>query len=636
MAKEASMCLLFLSFLIIPCSGALVGFSYRESGDTSTSTSSGTISFLQQSKVSPSRIRIFVSDHRILSNLTNSNVSVDIYLNKSQVENFITSKPSSISGLKAHLVNFLPHLNIKSIIASCDSECLAQNEIPLFVYALKSIHSVLSELHVGREIKVSVAFPLPLLEKLNVSHENNILRILSYIKEIKSFVMIEDSIEGELSMGDHFVESFIKRATLAASILPCKDVPLVITIKSPVIPSSMEVAQFSERVSKYLEPRTPVTQRIAALYAEVHTTEDFAQKELKREEEELFPLSRRETLSKSHKRRTLDDINNPTNTVFPTNPASSIPIITPPDTPTIITVPSTNPVTISPTNPAAMPVTVPGTTPTPLTPTNPANSPVPVTNPATTPPTVPGAQPVTNPATSYPPPSGNVPVINPQPPPTNTNAPPSMQGQSWCVAKTGAPQASLQAALDYACGMGGVDCSQIQQGGSCYSPVTLQNHASYAFNSYYQKNPAPTSCDFGGTATLVNTNPSSGSCIFPSSSSSSSSTTTPMSSPPTTPTQSIPPPSPITPTTSIPPPASSIPTAPPTSSSGTGTSGYGTPPSVLNSSNPASGTMPDFGSESPPVVNTTSASHSVGLKPLTGCIVLLMISFVTASLSMRP
>ncbi|KAG1365027.1 hypothetical protein COCNU_12G000270 [Cocos nucifera] len=55
--------------------------------------------------------------------------------------------------------------------------------------------------------------------------------------------------------------------------------------------------------------------------------------------------------------------------------------------------------------------------------------------------------------------------------------------------------------------------------GSCYSPDSLQAHASYAFNSYYQKNPVPTSCDFGGTALIVNVNPSSGMCIYPSSSS---------------------------------------------------------------------------------------------------------------------
>ena len=504
---------LFFQILILFVSlfaGALVGFSYRERGDTATSTSSGAISFLQQSKVSPSQIRIFVTDHRILSTITNSNVSVDFYLNKSLVENFITSKPPSISWLNAHLVNFLPQVGIKSIIFSCGSECFTQNEIPSLVSALKSVHLVLSKLHLAKEVKVSVAFPLPFLEKLNASHEKGLSRILSFIKEAKSYVMIEDSIDGELSMGDHFVQSIIKRATLAASILPCKDVPLILTIKSPVIPSSMELAQFSDRVSKYLESRTEITKRIVALYAEIHKTEDFGQKELKREEEELFPVSRRVILGKSYQRRTLDETTNSPNTVLPTNPTSgTTPIITPPDTPTIITVPSTNPVTISPSNPATMPVTIPSTTPVPVPPTNQANSPpVPVTNPATTPNTVPGAQPATNPVTSYPPPSGSVPVTNTQPPPPATANAPATQGQSWCVAKNGAPETALQAALDYACGMGGADCSQIQQGGSCYSPVTLQNHASYAFNSYYQKHPAPTSCDFGGSATLVNANPS--------------------------------------------------------------------------------------------------------------------------------
>ncbi|XP_045791749.1 glucan endo-1,3-beta-glucosidase 12-like isoform X2 [Trifolium pratense] len=632
MAKEASFSLLILSSLLISCSGVLVGFSYHERGDT-------------WSKVSSSQIRVFVTDHRILSTLTNSNVLVDLYLNKSQVENFTTSKHSAISELKVQLMNFLPHLNIKSIIASCGSECLVQNKMHMIMHALKSIHSILRDLHIGNEVKVSVAFPFQFLRKLSISQEHKLCRLLSFIKETKSFVTIEDSIDGELSMGEHFVQTITERASLAASVLPCNDVPVVLTIKSSVLPSSIEVAQFSKRVSKYLEARSPIAKRLSALYVELRATEDFSMKELKREEEEIFHLSRREILSKFHRRKTLDGTNSPTNSVYPTNPTPVV--VTPSDTPTIIAVPSTtNPVTISPTNPAAMPVTVPPTTPAvPLPPTNPTNSPaVPVFNPATTPSTVPGTQPITNPVTSYyPPPSGNVPVVNPQqPPPSSVNAP-SIQGQSWCVAKSGAPQASLQSALDYACGMGGADCSQIQQGASCYSPVTLQNHASFAFNSYYQKNPSPTSCNFGGAATLVNSNPSSGSCIFPSSSSSSSSSSTSSSTPPTIssptpPTQSIPtstpPPSLTTPSSSIPtiaPP--SIPTAPPTSS-GSGTFGYGAPPSVLNSSSdPASGTMPDFGSDSPPVVNTTTASHSLALKPATGCIV-LMISFVTARLSM--
>ncbi|TKY61600.1 Glucan endo-1,3-beta-glucosidase 1 [Spatholobus suberectus] len=488
MAKEASLCLLFLSFLIICSSGI------------ASSSSVGT-TFLQKSKISESEIRFSVTDYKILSTLTNTNLSVDFFLDESLVENFVSSKSSVVSWLKTHLMNILPQVDIRSIIVSCGSERLGQNEMHLLVPILKSIHSFLRKLQLRREIEVSVAFPLSLLENLNASYEIDLLRFVMFIKKIDSFIMIEDIIDGESSI----VQSVIERATLAASILPCKDVPVVLIIKSHDIPSSMELAQFSEAVSKYLQAGSHFTKRIVALYAEVHTAKDFVLKELKREEgEEIFPLSLGEKPSKVHIRRTLQETTNSPTTVFPTNPTPSSPVITPPDTPTIITVPSTNPVTVSPTNPAATPVTVPSTTPVvPLAPpTNPAN---------------PGTQPVTSPVTSYPPPSGSVPVTNALPPPPNTNAQ-AMPGQSWCVAKSGVPEASLQSALDYACGMGSVDCSQMQQGGSCYNPNSIQNHASFAFNSYYQKNPAPTSCDFGGTATIVNTNPSSGSCIYPSSS----------------------------------------------------------------------------------------------------------------------
>ncbi|GJM93812.1 hypothetical protein PR202_ga10401 [Eleusine coracana subsp. coracana] len=103
-------------------------------------------------------------------------------------------------------------------------------------------------------------------------------------------------------------------------------------------------------------------------------------------------------------------------------------------------------------------------------------------------------------------------------------------GGSWCVASASASPTALQVALDYACGYG-ADCSPIQQGGSCFNPDTVKDHASYAFNSYYQKNPAPTSCDFGGTATLTTTDPSSGSCQYPSSGSGQGQTTMPPPSP---------------------------------------------------------------------------------------------------------
>lgn len=87
--------------------------------------------------------------------------------------------------------------------------------------------------------------------------------------------------------------------------------------------------------------------------------------------------------------------------------------------------------------------------------------------------------------------------------------------QTFCVAVSGANTQLLQGALDWACGPGQADCSAIQAGQSCYNPDTVQDHASYAFDSYYHKmNMASGSCDFNGVATITTTDPSHDSCIF--------------------------------------------------------------------------------------------------------------------------
>ncbi|KAG6572453.1 Glucan endo-1,3-beta-glucosidase 1, partial [Cucurbita argyrosperma subsp. sororia] len=99
---------------------------------------------------------------------------------------------------------------------------------------------------------------------------------------------------------------------------------------------------------------------------------------------------------------------------------------------------------------------------------------------------------------------------------------PPLSGASWCIASQSASQTALQVALDYACGHGGTDCSAIQTGQRCYNPNTIHNHASYAFNSYYQKNPVPNSCNFGGTAVITSTDPSTMACQYTSTSTSSS------------------------------------------------------------------------------------------------------------------
>ncbi|KDP23341.1 hypothetical protein JCGZ_23174 [Jatropha curcas] len=592
MAQLASKCvfLLFLSLLTLCSSGTLVGFSYNARGSIVSSSISRKLSSLELNKVTQSDIRVFVEEDRVLSTLSNSNISVDLYLSESLVENFTNSKSYAFLWLKTHVVTFLPNVSIKSIAVR------GNNDLSNLLSSLKLIHSVLSSFNFNNnEVKVSVAFSLSFLENLNGSQKNDLHRVLGFIKKIRSFIIVEGNIDNgvELRMGDLFIKLMVQKATLATSILPCSDVAIVMTVKSFVDPSAKEVAEFTAKISKSLE-NAKIAGQIVELYAEVSSFEDFAGKELQRENEQIFPSSRRELLKTSS-----HDLINPPDTVPQNNP-----------TPTIVTVPATNPVTITPTNPATTPVSIPSTTPVIIPPTNPSvNPPAPITNPVTTPApiTVPGGQPITNPVTTYPAPPGNVPVttpvVNPVTPPAATNAP-AIPGQSWCIAKSGALETSLQSALDYACGIGGADCSQIQQGGSCYNPNSLQNHASYAFNSYYQKNPVATSCDFGGTATIVSSNPSTGSCIFSSSSSSSS-------------TSSLP-----TPSTSTTNPATT-----PTSPAAGGSSGTVTPPSVLNSSSPGSGSTAVFGSDPPPGIST-STSNSVTLRPSTACITLITF-FVT-------
>ncbi|CAK9314114.1 unnamed protein product [Citrullus colocynthis] len=85
----------------------------------------------------------------------------------------------------------------------------------------------------------------------------------------------------------------------------------------------------------------------------------------------------------------------------------------------------------------------------------------------------------------------------------------------YCVAKDGADPGKLQNGLNWACGQGGANCSAIQPGQPCFLPDNIINHASYAFNDYYQKMQRNGgTCDFEGTATLTNTNPSHGSCVY--------------------------------------------------------------------------------------------------------------------------
>ncbi|KAG6632674.1 hypothetical protein CIPAW_13G175400 [Carya illinoinensis] len=95
----------------------------------------------------------------------------------------------------------------------------------------------------------------------------------------------------------------------------------------------------------------------------------------------------------------------------------------------------------------------------------------------------------------------------------------------FCVVKPGADSDKLQDGLNWACGPGQANCTAIQSGQTCYYPDTIENHASYAYNDYYQKmRSVGGTCDFSGTAMTTTNDPSSGSCHFAGSSNSNTST----------------------------------------------------------------------------------------------------------------
>ncbi|KAL9348026.1 hypothetical protein Peur_059392 [Populus x canadensis] len=86
----------------------------------------------------------------------------------------------------------------------------------------------------------------------------------------------------------------------------------------------------------------------------------------------------------------------------------------------------------------------------------------------------------------------------------------------WCIAKPSAYNFELLRNIDYSCGQNGVDCGQIQPGGSCFRPDTTFGHASYAMNLFFKAaGKHPWDCHFNGTGIVVTQDPSFGTCTYP-------------------------------------------------------------------------------------------------------------------------
>lgn len=85
----------------------------------------------------------------------------------------------------------------------------------------------------------------------------------------------------------------------------------------------------------------------------------------------------------------------------------------------------------------------------------------------------------------------------------------------WCVPKPAADEMVLQVNIDFVCGQVGIDCAAIRPGGICFEPDTVQAHAAYAMDLYFQSNGQQVfDCDFGQTGVVTTVDPSYGSCKF--------------------------------------------------------------------------------------------------------------------------
>lgn len=82
------------------------------------------------------------------------------------------------------------------------------------------------------------------------------------------------------------------------------------------------------------------------------------------------------------------------------------------------------------------------------------------------------------------------------------------QFEDYCVADEQCTENELLYAMNWACS-NGADCGAIQEKEPCFYPNTTKDHASYAFNSYYQNTKRiGGSCYFIAAAILTALNPS--------------------------------------------------------------------------------------------------------------------------------
>lgn len=481
-----------LGFLLllcaVTCSGTSIGVSY-DSKDGTLPSPKKLVELLRKHDLL--HVRLLDANPIVLEALSGTEIEVAVGMRYKQVKDIGKSKSRAALWLKRNVMGFMPDTLITSIIVN--HQGISEEVVSTLVSAMSAIHSALVDANLDKRIKVTTTLSSTLIQDASSvppSSSTKDLRwvlhpLLAFVSKTGSFLILNTNFDRDFARSEEdLISSVVVAASNAMAFLHYPDIPIVVNDQGP--PSeAMKTFLMTKNIRDQVLARSMNSAQIWTILVKMSSLDISLQEDLRKEGEEQFRSNSRELLDNkaNSTRNKTSELGSQLDT-FPTTPITTTP---------------TTPITTTPTTPVTL--TPPATTITPTTPTTP------ITTPTT---------PITTPTT---------PTITPYTPPTTptTTPPTTSSGQGWCVAKSGISDSNLQVALDYACGLGGADCTAIQQGGMCYNPDTVSFHASYAFDSYYKKNGmAPGTCDFAGNAAVTAQDPSTGTCTFPSGTSSSS------------------------------------------------------------------------------------------------------------------
>lgn len=474
------LCFLLLLCAVI-CSGTSVGVSY-DSKDSTLPSPKKLVELLMKHDLL--HVRLLDANPIVLEALSGTGIEVSVTMKYKQANDIGKSKSQAALWLKKNVMGFMPDTLITSVIVN--HQGISEEAVLTLVSTMKAIYSALVDSNLDKRIKVTTTLSSTSIQDASSVPPSSSIKdlrwvlhpLLAFVSKTDSFLILNTDFNRDFAHSEEdLINSLVVAARNAMAFLHYPDIPIVINDQG-LLSEAMKTFLMTKNLRDHVLAQSMNRARIWTIIVKMSSLDVSMQKELSREGEELFRSNSRELLD--NKANSTRNKTSELGSQFDTLPTT--PITTTPPTP----------ITTTPTTPIG--ITPPATTITPTTPTTP------ITTPTT-------------------------PIVTPYTPPSTptTTTPTTSSSQSWCVAKSGIPDSTLQVALDYACGLGGADCTAIQQSGTCYNPDTVSYHASYAFDSYYKKNGmAPGTCDFAGNAMVTTQDPSTGTCTFTSSSSSSS------------------------------------------------------------------------------------------------------------------